>query len=50
MFLNQAPFSFDLSVMDLYGSLITGGTLFSLTKEHVANLKMLYEALARSRA
>ncbi|MEI6871583.1 MAG: AMP-binding protein, partial [Verrucomicrobiota bacterium] len=27
VFLNQAPFSFDLSVMDLYGSLLTGGTL-----------------------
>ena len=48
VFLNQAPFSFDLSVMDLYGSLTTGGTLFSLTKEHVANLKLLYEALASS--
>ncbi|MGV3531100.1 MAG: D-alanine--poly(phosphoribitol) ligase subunit DltA [Chthoniobacteraceae bacterium] len=47
-FLNQAPFSFDLSVMDLYGSLSTGGTLFSLTKEHVANLKKLYEAFAES--
>ncbi len=43
-FLNQAPFSFDLSVMDLYLSLVTGGTLFSVTKEHVANLKQLYEA------
>ncbi|MHA3773015.1 D-alanine--poly(phosphoribitol) ligase subunit DltA [Verrucomicrobiota bacterium sgz303538] len=48
VFLNQAPFSFDLSVMDLYGSLTTGGTLFSLTKEQVANLKLLYEALASS--
>ena len=43
-FLNQAPFSFDLSVMDLYASLATGGTLFSITKDHVANLKSLYEA------
>ena len=42
-FLNQAPFSFDLSVMDLYLSLVTGGTLFSVTKDHVANLKRLYE-------
>lgn len=32
-FLNQAPFSFDLSVMDLYLSLSTGGTLISLDKE-----------------
>jgi D-alanine--poly(phosphoribitol) ligase subunit 1 len=43
-FLNQAPFSFDLSVMDLYLSLATGSTLFSVTKDHVANLKRLYEA------
>ena len=43
-FLNQAPFSFDLSVMDLYASLATGGTLFSITKDHVANLKSLYAA------
>ena len=47
-FLNQAPFSFDLSVMDLYLSLVTGGTLFSITKEDVANLKSLFEKLARS--
>lgn len=47
-FLNQAPFSFDLSVMDLYLSLVTGGTLFSVTKDEVANLKKLYESLARS--
>ncbi len=48
VFLNQAPFSFDLSVMDLYPSLVTGGTLFSVTKDHVANLKRLYEAFAVS--
>ena len=48
VFLNQAPFSFDLSVMDLYPSLVTGGTLFSVTKDHVANLKKLYEAFAVS--
>ncbi len=47
-FLNQAPFSFDLSVMDLYCSLVTGGTLFSITKDDVGNLKNLYLALARS--
>src|SRR4051812_38969606 len=47
-FLNQAPFSFDLSVMDLYPSLTSGGTLFSITKEQVANLKQLYLALAAS--
>ncbi len=47
-FLNQAPFSFDLSVMDLYLSLVTGGTLFSVTKDEIGNLKKLYESLARS--
>lgn len=47
-FLNQAPFSFDLSVMDLYPSLVTGGTLYSITKEQVANLKQLYIALGES--
>jgi len=49
VFLNQAPFSFDLSVMDLYLSLVTGGTLVSLTKDDVNSLKRLYETLGRSR-
>jgi D-alanine--poly(phosphoribitol) ligase subunit 1 len=48
VFLNQAPFSFDLSVMDLYASLATGGTLFSITKDEVAEPKKLYQALAKS--
>ena len=47
-FLNQAPFSFDLSVMDLYLSLATTGTLFSVGTEEIANLKKLYAALGRS--
>ena len=47
-FLNQAPFSFDLSVMDLYLSLATAGTLFSIGKEEIANLKKLYDAFGRS--
>jgi len=47
-FLNQAPFSFDLSVMDLYLSLATAGTLFSLEKSQIANLKDLYLALRKS--
>ncbi len=47
-FLNTAPFSFDLSVMDLYCSLTTGGTLFSISRDLVANPKMLYRALAGS--
>lgn len=48
IFLNQAPFSFDLSVMDLYSSLATGGTLFSITKEAIANPKVLYQNFANS--
>jgi D-alanine--poly(phosphoribitol) ligase subunit 1 len=48
VFLNQAPFSFDLSVMDLYGSLTMGGTLASVTKEELANLKALYQRLEAS--
>lgn len=48
VFLNQAPFSFDLSVMDLYSSLVTGGTLFSLNKDTIAEPKILYQTLANS--
>jgi D-alanine--poly(phosphoribitol) ligase subunit 1 len=48
VFLNQAPFSFDLSVMDLYCSLVTGGTLFSISRDLIENPKKLYNALASS--
>jgi len=48
VFLNQAPFSFDLSVMDLYCSLATGGTLFSIGRDLIENPKQLYRALASS--
>jgi D-alanine--poly(phosphoribitol) ligase subunit 1 len=48
VFLNQAPFSFDLSVMDLYCSLATGGTLFSISRDLIENPKRLYRALADS--
>ena len=48
VFLNQAPFSFDLSVMDLYCSLATGGTLFSIGRDLVENPRQLYRALATS--
>ncbi|TWD95710.1 D-alanine--poly(phosphoribitol) ligase subunit 1 [Neobacillus bataviensis] len=47
-FLNQAPFSFDLSVMDLYPALASGGTLFAITKEMIARPKILFEELKRS--
>src|SRR5881296_1379019 len=48
VFLNQAPFSFDLSVMDLYCCLATAGSLFSISRDLLANPKMLYRALASS--
>lgn len=47
-FLNQAPFSFDLSVMDLYLSLTSGGTLFSITNDAIASPKQLYQSFAAS--
>jgi D-alanine--poly(phosphoribitol) ligase subunit 1 len=48
VFLNQAPFSFDLSVMDLYCSLATGSTLFSISRDLIENPRKLYRALATS--
>ncbi len=48
VFLNQAPFSFDLSVMDLYLSLATGGTIYSITKAEIAEPKQLFLSLAGS--
>lgn len=46
--LNQAPFSFDLSVMDLSIALATGSTLVSITAEQIANPRLLYQELERS--
>jgi D-alanine--poly(phosphoribitol) ligase subunit 1 len=48
VFLNQAPFSFDLSVMDLYMSLSNGGTLWSIDKQQMANARELFDSFARS--
>jgi D-alanine--poly(phosphoribitol) ligase subunit 1 len=48
IFLNQAPFSFDVSAMDLYCSLATGGTVFSISRDLLASPKLLYQALANS--
>lgn len=47
-FLNQAPFSFDLSVMDLYPALATGGNIFAITKEMIAKPKYLFESFKES--
>lgn len=45
VFLNQAPFSFDLSVMDLYGALLTGSTLFCITRDEIASPRALFARL-----
>lgn len=44
-FLNQAPFSFDLSVMDLYTSLASGGRLCILNKEVQKDSTLLMKRL-----
>ncbi|MFP7478380.1 D-alanine--poly(phosphoribitol) ligase subunit DltA [Terribacillus saccharophilus] len=48
VFLNQAPFSFDLSVMDFYPALQSGGTIHALTKEVINKPKLLFENLSHS--
>ncbi|MCZ0068260.1 D-alanine--poly(phosphoribitol) ligase subunit DltA [Bacillus sonorensis] len=48
VFLNQAPFSFDLSVMDLYPCLQAGSTLWTVTKDMINRPKLLFEALKQS--
>lgn len=49
-FLNQAPFSFDLSVMDLYTCLACGGTLWTLTKEIQTNYRDMFAVMKASQA
>jgi D-alanine--poly(phosphoribitol) ligase subunit 1 len=46
VFLNVVPYSFDVSVMDTYPALVTGGTVRSVTKAEVANPSQLYPLLA----
>lgn len=50
VFLNQAPFSFDLSVMDLYTSLASGGTLYCLEKSVQSDYRALVQCLKGSGA
>ncbi len=50
VFLNQAPFSFDLSVMDLYTCLACGGTLWCLEKEVQEDYQKLMDSLKDSGA
>lgn len=46
-FLNQAPFSFDLSVMDLYTCLACGGTLWTLDKESQKDYNKMFDIMNR---
>ena len=48
-FLNQAPFSFDLSVMDLYLSLASGGTLCTLSRDVQQQYRLLFDRLKEYR-
>jgi D-alanine--poly(phosphoribitol) ligase subunit 1 len=47
-FLNQVPFSFDVSVMDSYNALSTGGSVWALDRELVRNPIALFEELVRA--
>jgi D-alanine--poly(phosphoribitol) ligase subunit 1 len=48
VFLNQALYSFDLSMMDTWCSLVTGGTVISLTATDVADYRRLFDVLKKS--
>ncbi len=48
--LNQASFSFDLSVADLYLSLVSGSNHYILEKQEQLNFKLLFEKLNKSKA
>jgi D-alanine--poly(phosphoribitol) ligase subunit 1 len=48
VFLNVVPYSFDVSLMDTYLALVTGGTVTSVTKAEIANPRQLYTLLAAS--
>lgn len=50
VFLNQAPYSFDLSVMDTYTALAAGGTVFCLTGGVQREMASLLAALRESGA
>ncbi|MCC7106977.1 MAG: D-alanine--poly(phosphoribitol) ligase subunit DltA [Chloroflexi bacterium] len=48
VFLNQVPYSFDVSLMDTAVGFVSGGTIFSITREQIANPRRLYPAFAES--
>ena len=47
-FLDQPPYSFDLSEYELVGALSTGGTLHAVNRETLAHMGSLFESLAAS--
>lgn len=47
-FLNQVPYSFDVSMMDTYTALTTGGTIVSVGRDCISDLKKLYGTLSSS--
>jgi D-alanine--poly(phosphoribitol) ligase subunit 1 len=47
-FLNQVLYSFDVSVMDSYLALLNGGTVWSITRDDIGDLKPLFKSLAAS--
>ena len=50
VWIDQAPFSFDLSVFELAGALATSGTLFSLEHDTQQDMEALLASLAESGA
>ncbi len=50
IFINQVPLSFDLSVMDNYIALLTGGSVVALTRNDIASPRDLYAKLRSSGA
>lgn len=48
VFMNQAPFSFDLSVMDLYTSLASGGTLKTIDRKTQDDMSALMKTFTES--
>lgn len=48
VFLNPSSFTFDLSVMDVYGALTNGATVVSVTRDHVENPRALHALLRES--
>lgn len=48
VFLNQAPYSFDLSVMDLYPALASGNEIHAISKKQIENAALLFEEFQHS--